>query len=378
MGYYMRIPDGAYHCVTALDHCAWPNLTMMPNGEIAAVIYSHPSHGWHEGDPELWVSSDGGYTWQCRAQVTQHQPPTVRMNVAAGLNPHGHLLALVGGWTLQGEESHGRGQILKPWVSISIDGGYSFQHIGELAPEPEEVPGFSAEPVLVPFGDVCVNGDECLVACYGRPDGVSGHTSVLLRSPDGGCTWGDASLIGEHYYGETALLVTSRGRWLALSRTSAVQTADPGVNLPSALRLAVSEDQGRSWQWGQYLSLPGQIPGHLLELSDGRILATYGSRIPGFRGICGKVSEDLGETWSHQFVIVGGLLEGDMGYPSSVQVQGGEIVTAYYANCAPWHQRYHMAVVRYQLDVALEACRPDHRSWASGRPAWFESRDRGS
>lgn len=92
MGYHIELPDGAYHVVTALEHCAWPNLTLMPNGEIAAIIYSHPSHGWHEGDPELWVSSDSGFTWGLRSEVTRHEPPTVRMNVAAGLNPQGHLV----------------------------------------------------------------------------------------------------------------------------------------------------------------------------------------------------------------------------------------------------------------------------------------------
>lgn len=381
MGYHIRIPDGAYHCITALDHCAWPNLTMMPGGEIGAVIYSHPSHGWHEGDPELWVSADGGYTWECRAQVTQHEPPTVRMNVAAGLNPDGHLVALVSGWSLQGEEAHGRGQILKPWVSISTDGGYSFEHAGEVAPGPGEAPGFVGEAVLVPFGDVCVSGDECVVGCYGRTDRSapsSGRNSILLRSSDGGRTWGEASLIAETYYGETALLVTSRGRWLALSRASVVQTVDEGVNFTSALRLATSDDEGRTWRQGQYLSLPGQIPGHMLELADGRILATYGSRIPGFRGVCAKVSEDEGETWSHQFVIVGGLLEGDLGYPSSVQMDDGEIVTAYYANCAPWHQRYHMGVVRYSLDAAMGMTDSPATTWASGRPAFFEARDRGT
>ncbi len=353
MGYHIELPDGAYHVVTALDHCAWPNLTLMPNGEIGAVIYSHPSHGWHEGDPELWVSSDGGYTWELRSEVTRHDPPSVRMNVAVGLNPDGHLVALVSGWSLQGEERGGRGVVLKPWVSISTDYGHTWEHVGEIAPAEGEIPGFEGEPVLIPFGDVCVNGDECVVSCYGSADwkrDIARH-SVLLRSRDGGRTWGDASVIGEGNYNETDILIHSSGRWLALARTARVRSDDIGQDYGANVRLFVSEDQGRTWEFKADLSLPMQHPGHLLELSDGRILATYGTRIPRFKGVCGRVSEDVGETWSAPFVIVGGLLEGDCGYPSSVQVEDGAIVTAYYTNAAPWHQRYHMGVVRWSLDA---------------------------
>ncbi len=350
MSYQIQLPDGAYHVVTAPEHCAWPNLTLMPNGEIGAVIYSKPSHGWDEGDPELWVSSDGGFTWGCRSEVTQHHPPTVRMNVAAGLNPDGHLVALVSGWTL-GEERDGRGVVLKPWVSISTDNGHTWEHAGEVAPS--EIEGFEGEPVLIPFGDVCVTGDECVVSCYGSSSWEQdiAHHSVLLRSSDGGRTWGDVSVIGAENYNETDLLIHSSGRWLALARTKSVISEDTGGAHGANVRLMVSEDEGRTWEFALELSRPSQHPGHLLELADGRILASYGNRIPRFRGVMGRISDDAGESWSAPFVIVGGLLEGDCGYPSSVQVEDGEIVTAYYTNAAPWHQRYHMGVVRWSLDA---------------------------
>jgi len=132
-----------------------------------------------------------------------------------------------------------------------------------------------------------------------------------------------------------------------------VRTDEPDVTFGASVRLFRSTDQGRTWTAGPHLSQPSQHPGHLLELADGRILLTYGSRIPRLRGVCGRVSDDGGENWSPPFMVVGGLLEGDCGYPSSVQVEDGEIVTAYYANCAPWHRRYHMGVVRWRLEAVL-------------------------
>jgi hypothetical protein len=50
----------------------------------------------------------------------------------------------------------------------------------------------------------------------------------------------------------------------------------------------------------------------------------------------------------------------DCGYPSSVQLEDGSIVTAYYfgpkhpkfaAHTLPWHQRYHMGVAKWDLSM---------------------------
>jgi Neuraminidase (sialidase) len=243
--------------------------------------------------------------------------------------------------------------VLRPWVSISTDNGHTWEHASEVAPKQEEIEGFEEAPVLIPFGDVCVNGDECVVSCYGSASwqqDVARH-SILLRSSDGGRTWGDPSIIGAGNYNETDLLIHSSGRWLALARTANIVSRDVERGHGANVRLFASEDEGRTWEFMLDLSQPSQHPGHLLELSDGRILACYGSRIPRFRGVMGRISDDVGETWSAPFVIVGGLLEGDCGYPSSVQVEDGSIVTAYYTNAAPWHQRYHMGVVRWSLDA---------------------------
>ena len=44
-------------------------------------------------------------------------------------------------------------------------------------------------------------------------------------------------------------------------------------------------------------------------------------------------------------------LEGttDGGYPSTVQLPDGSLVTAYYSNGVTQHRRYHMGVVRWEL-----------------------------
>jgi hypothetical protein len=47
-------------------------------------------------------------------------------------------------------------------------------------------------------------------------------------------------------------------------------------------------------------------------------------------GIGGVVSEDAGETWSHEFVVRDDAVTGDLGYPVGCQLEDGRIFTAYY------------------------------------------------
>jgi hypothetical protein len=113
------------------------------------------------------------------------------------------------------------------------------------------------------------------------------------------------------------------------------------------IELFVSEDEGQSWNCKGALSSPLQIPGHLSLLADGRVLLVHGLRNLGLFGVAARFSEDEGETWLPPFVIVNLDNPAECGYPSSVQMEDGTIVTAYYASRIPTHMRYHMAVMRW-------------------------------
>ena len=112
----------------AIDNvCAWPNLTKLPDGTVAAVIFNQPSHGSVAGDVHCWASEDRGQTWQRRGTVAPHEPNTNRMNVAVGLASDGHLVAVCSGWSNRyppGQSGGAfRAEILDPWVCRSADGG---------------------------------------------------------------------------------------------------------------------------------------------------------------------------------------------------------------------------------------------------------------
>ena len=77
------------------------------------------------------------------------------------------------------------------------------------------------------------------------------------------------------------------------------------------------------------LSLPMQVPGNLALLADGRILLSYGNRCWNNFGVDVRLSDDRGETWSPP-IRIADCPQSDCGYPSSVQLPDGGVVTAYY------------------------------------------------
>ncbi|MFO7946781.1 MAG: sialidase family protein [Armatimonadota bacterium] len=314
------------------------------------MIHNQPSHGGMEADVELWVSEDTGDTWGLRSRITDHKPGTNRMNVAAGLNADGEMVVLCSGWNLDKlDRTVVESDVLAPQVLISSDGGHTWELVGEM-PLPPDTNN------CIPFGDVVVNGEELAVSCYaawyegGR---LVRNSSFIARSHDGGRTWGDFSTIAEDNFNETDIIIGDDGRWLAAcrSRYGPTDVHDPTIRSQPTLQLYTSDDYGRTWRKGAWLTRPSQHPAHLTGLAGGTILLTYGSRTEELYGVMGRLSPDGGRSWSSPFVIIGGLDNSDCGYPSDVQLDSGDIVTAYYAKSAPWCQRYHMGVVRWTPEM---------------------------
>lgn len=327
----------------AIDNvCAWPNLTLMPDGAVVATIFNQPTHGGCEGDVDCWVSTDAARMWQYLGTPAPHEPTTNRMNVAAGLARDGSLVVLAAGWTNRPPTTEPKkvffqdSEILPAWVCRSTDGGRTWQHTDQI----EFLEGPSVYPM--PFGDIVQLADGALgVSLYARDkvdvaDGISAHLYVSL---DDGRSWQHRSVIGAGDYNETNLLTLRSGRLLAAARTWN----------DHHLEIFYSDDSGQTWASSGVASLAGQHPAHLLELADGRVLLVYGLRNPGLYGVAARLSSDGGQTWGLPQVLVNlGADRVDCGYPASVQLADGTIVTAYYAASAESHHRYHMGVVRWQ------------------------------
>ncbi len=320
----------------AIDNvCAWPCLTLLPDGSINATIFGQPSHGQVAGAAECWNSADGRF-WEKRGIPAPNEPHTNRMNVAAGLAKNGDLLVLCSGWTDEKQpqrpkQADFRDDILSAWVCRSADAGRTWTQI-KTFPAPD-----SGWTHYIPFGDIKQGADGALhVSCYGgefvdptQSTKTKGYRSWHFRSDDDGRTWMRVSVI--HPTGnETTLLHLGGTRWMAAARETAMD-------------LFLSEDDGVTWSKPNRVTEKNEINGHLLRLQDGRILLAYGNRIrTGDQlGVLAKITADEGQTWTAP-IRIARTSTWDCGYPSTIQRPDGALVTAWYAGASEYHARYHM------------------------------------
>ena len=344
--------------ITAHDHCAWPNLTMLKDGRtLAACIFNKSGHGDRPGDVECWLSLDCGATWKLASAVTQHEPDTIRMNHAAGLAANGDLLVLTSGWSGRwpADVPRTRGgfhyEVLGPWLSRSPDGGHSWWVEKEAFPQTTP-----ADQPATPFGNfqLAANGDLC-VSVYSTQTPWEKYEkrmfrSWLYRSKNDGKTWGEPVVIGPEH-NETNILHLGDGRWLACVR------AGTGMEGKDFMELSASDDDGRSWVHKRTLTGFQRVNGNLIKLKDGRVLFCYGDRAsePGSRGLEAIISSDSGESWGKPIRLIDWNGH-DGGYPSSVQRADGQIVTAYYCSALPDQpanslEGYHMAVIVWDAEA---------------------------
>ncbi|MDT7041839.1 exo-alpha-sialidase [Candidatus Nitronereus thalassa] len=218
----------------------------------------------------------------------------------------------------------------------SLDGGETWE-----APQDINVSGFSnglatTDAVLeLPSG-------ELLMPLYGCSDqGANG--SYLLRSQDGGHSWpviGPLAVSGNPIFEEPALMRLQDGRLLSFLRTD-----HKGRGY---VYQTISEDEGVTWNVPERLPLWG-YPADLLMLSRGGVLATYGYRqLPAGIRCCRSQS---GLSWSifdEQVLRADGHDDGELGYPSSIELSNGEILTVYYFSDRGGGAPY-IAGTRYQL-----------------------------
>jgi sialidase-1 len=197
----------------------------------------------------------------------------------------------------------------------------------------------------------------------------------LIRSTDGGRTWSpriDCLVSSPH--GPTALadgrlLYAGKQLWLDNPRVGVAASSDDGVTwewlaeIPTrpgddpnqyhelhAVQTASgrviaqirnhnaaahyetlqteSDDGGRTWSEPHSISVWG-YPSHLLRLRDGRLLMSYGHRRAPI-GNQARLSSDEGYTWSEPLLISTDGTSTDIGYPSTVELGDGSLLTVWY------------------------------------------------
>jgi len=89
-----------------------------------------------------------------------------------------------------------------------------------------------------------------------------------------------------------------------------------------------STDGGKTWEEAKFLDLLGAPP-HFLQHSSGALILVYGKRCDPL-GQYARASFDGGKTWTRDQLISPVAPDWDLGYPSSVELSNGDILTVYY------------------------------------------------
>ena len=312
----------------------WPTLARRSNGELL-VVYSggREAHVCPFGRVELIRSSDGGRSWSW-PQIIFDSPIDDR-DAGICVTPAGSLLvttftSLAYEAVLDNGNNWSAGRLarwhavnrrttpaqrqalLGVWMLRSTDGGMTW-----AAP--------CRVPLNSPHGPVALPDGRLLYA--GKQLWEPGTKTGVCESADDGKTWRWLADIparpGDRVadYHELHAVAAQDGRLIVHIRNH--NAANRGETLQCE-----SHDGGKSWSLPHAIGVWG-LPSHLLRLADGRLLMSYGYRRQPF-GNQARLSGDDGRSWSQPRVISDDGAGGDLGYPSTVELPGGELLTVWY------------------------------------------------
>jgi hypothetical protein len=201
---------------------------------------------------------------------------------------------------------------LGTWMIRSTDGGATWSPRYDSLVNSPHGPIQLADGRLLYAGKELWRGENRCGVCESTDDGITWRWLATLPTRKGD---------DHRSYHELHAVHADGGRIVLQLRNH--NKANSGETLQSE-----SSDGGRTWSAPHAIGVWG-LPSHLMRLADGPLLMTYGHRRPPF-GCQARLSDDRGDTWSEPIVVYGKGASGDLGYPSTVQLADGTLLSAWY------------------------------------------------
>ena len=327
----------------------WPTVARMDDGRLLVVSSGLRSeHVCPFGKTVLHESRDDGRTWS-ESRVIQDSPIDDRDAGVVNLGGKSLLVSwfrsdtrpyakegwipaaeratwneVFAGWTDAKVEP-----LVGSWVMRSDDGGATW---GEPVRSPVSTPH---GPIRLANGDLLYLGKP-----FGTWNDMEVGTIAAARSSDGGTTW---KVVGRvpvaprtdaANYHEPHVVELPSGRLVAAIRIedhSGKRVAAAGIPHFTVMQ-SESDDGGATWSVPRWLGFKGSPP-HLLRHSSGALVMTYGYRDKPF-GQRVAISRDDGKSWQADWVLRADGPDGDLGYPSTVELADGSLLTVCYQKAA--------------------------------------------
>lgn len=358
--------------VSPHEYCAWPAMIRASNGDILVFFCVTEEHLAPNGKIVLVRSSDNGKTWEAPELV--FDSPIDDRDAGVTLLRDGRIIThfwsthwrcedylklpadaypkpVITRWceTVNQPNYTEAKRCQGAWTLISQDHGRTWS-----AP----LPGKDSI-----HGGIQLSDGRLLLAAYRLDEGQIG----VYVAPSPEQPWEKVAVVRSPVpdsvrFAEPHVIQLASGRIVMMIRGEGIpyQKHHPR----SFLWVTYSDDLGRTWVQPIQTPLWGYPP-HLLQLSDGRVVCAYGYRRPPY-GQRACVSDD-GITWQKQREIVlrDDALNDDLGYPVSVELEPGKVLTAYYQTDPKVDRRRHGPPdpQRHRPDILGTIWRvPDHPS----------------
>lgn len=319
------------------------DLIQLQSGEILLMTREGTEHISDDGDVVLVRSNDGGKTWGGRQVIAALKNLDEREGCGIQLRDgtivvgiyYNALYRKDGAYLPNAERerllAEPNQRHLGAYIITSNDNGHTWSQPNHI--ETKGMPFGSLEgptdaPIELPDGSILMG-----IIGYSPAGDKGNRAAVMIRSTDQGKTWSYLSTMANDPGGklggfmEPGIVRTKAGR---------IVTGLRNHGTDHAIYITYSDDAGKTWAPVKQTAMIGH-PVDLIELKDGRLMATYGIR-PGRHTTPGGVracfSRDQGETWDIQteVAIRSDFMNWDIGYPESIQVADGRVLTVYYYN----------------------------------------------
>jgi Neuraminidase (sialidase) len=280
------------------------DLIPLQNGELLILTREATEHYAQDGDVVMLRSKDGGQTWGGKQVVAAIPNVDEREGCGVQLKDgtivvgvyYNNLYAPDGSYVFNDKKhlTEPDKHYLGSYVITSRDNGATWsapQYIETEGMPFRNIEGPTDAPIAMPDGSIVMG-----VIGYNISGDDKNRSSVLLRSTDQGKSWKYASTIAGDPGGklggflEPGIVRTKSGRIIAGLRNHGPD---------QAIWVTWSDDDGKSWAPVRKTGMRGH-PVDLIQLADGRIMASYGIRPPTHDkpgGIRACFSDDNGETW---------------------------------------------------------------------------------
>lgn len=324
------IIDTKVICKQPGRYIGWPTITKTRSGELLIVFSGdRDEHVCPWGITQMVRSQDAGKTWS--DPITINNTPLDDRDAGILETKSGTLLvSWFTSFAFDKSENfkrhpHWQRHAMKldseirdrwfgSWTRRFVDSGKSW-----------ELP--VKQHVSAPHGPIELTDGRLLYV----GTGLQADQKILgvEESHDDGKTWQFMATINipsddsMKYYWEPCAVELTNKKLIAMFRY------EPKDRSQCYLRQSESIDGGRTWTMTHQTPIWGYPP-HIIQLQNGWLMVSYGVRREPFsERIC--ISRDGGKTWDIQNeIMVSRAINSDLGYPSSVQLDNGSILTVYY------------------------------------------------